>query len=101
VRNLRAWQVGAPLLSALPETVPTGAREQVERCLHAVARGCHRFHAEEKAEAYRAARDHASAAVAALLLDGGPDAVATADRLEAELLPALTGLLRRVDRPSR
>lgn len=103
VGQLRAWQVGSPLLRELVAVAPEHpAALALRSALLAVSRGCHRFHARDKAEAYAEARDAAADSAALLLLDGAPALAAIGARVEADLLPAMSGLLRRVDRgPAR
>lgn len=64
VRDLRAFQVGLPLLEAAAlELGPEHAAGQALRStLEHLARGCHRFQNADKATAYCAARDAASPA---------------------------------------
>lgn len=93
IADLKAFQAGRPLyLGALeslgPEHLATAA---LKRALLELGAGCHRFHADEKAAAYRAARDAASAAATELLLIDPTSPLARA--VEQELLPAIARLL--------
>ena len=63
-----------------------------------LARGCHRFDRRAKADAYQAARDAASVAVCELLMDDREGLDAQVHTLEQEFMPAVAGLLRRLDR---
>lgn len=118
VTDLRAFQIALPLYRSAraslgPDHPGVGALHKVLECL---AIGCHRFDKPDKARAYSEARDQASRAVCALLIDnrGTAAAPATDDRaaavlttdgaadtttfvsgIEQELMPALAGLLRR------
>lgn len=76
-----------------------GARALGEATV-ALARGCHRF-GEAKLQAWHTARDTAASAVAHLHIAGDDAALALADRVEADLLPALVGLARRQEAPRR
>lgn len=108
VKDLRAFRIGAPLYRRIsahlgPEHAACSAlRESLEQ----LARGCHRYRNEDKASAYRLARDAASRAACELALlpgDDSDDATAAAllDEIEQELMAALAGLLRRLDRRAR
>lgn len=69
--------------------------------LRALARGCHRYEREGKVEAYRSARDCVSAAVCEVALvsaEGAAPTDALTKALEQEVLPAIAGLLRRIER---
>lgn len=100
LRNLKAFQIGLPLYERA--TAELGAEHvaalQLRAALGQLARGCHRFEPQHKAEAYRAAREHASVAVCELLLCRGERPDALAATVEVELLTAIAGLLRRADR---
>lgn len=75
-----------------PDHRATGA---LTRCTIAISRGAHAFRSRAKGEAYEAAREAAAEAVALLHLDGGAAAREIADRVEAKVLPAIGGLVRR------
>jgi hypothetical protein len=109
VRDLKAVQVALPLYRHCAAGLGTDhpASTALGECLQALTRGCHRFERADKAAAYRAARDAASSAVFHLLLadtDPGiepaapdhPAALITA--IEQDLMAALAGLLRRLER---
>ena len=66
-----------------------------------LTRGCHRYERSDKAEAYRAARDQASLAVCELVLTESAAAAQLIHALEQDLMAALAGLMRRVDRRRR
>ncbi len=100
VRDLKAFQIGQPLHAQAAQALgadhpATGA---LRRVLEHLARGCHRFDRSEKAAAYRDARDAASAAVCELLLADSEAAEPLVTAIEQELMAALAGLLRRLDR---
>lgn len=124
VRDLRAYKIAAPLYHQI--TAALGAEHPVCQALHQtleeLARGCHRYDRTTKADAYRTARDHASQAACQLALlidratgqkadteadlapdqnvqnvDNGP-ALAWLDTVEQELMAALAGLIRRLER---
>ena len=73
----------------------------LHRVLEELARDCRRFDHAEKADAYRQARDAASAAVVELLLCTRPETDAVAVQIEQDLMAALAGLLRRLDHRRR
>jgi hypothetical protein len=60
VRDLKTFQIALPLYhkacQALTEEHP--ASRALKRVLELLSQGCHRFDHSEKADAYRAARDH-------------------------------------------
>lgn len=99
VRSLQAWRVIEPTHAELVEKLGATAEPVValRRALRQLAHGCHRFFREDKANAYRAARDDVSDAVFALLADHVEGCDDVVDRLENDALAALTGLLRRYD----
>lgn len=68
-----------------------------------LTRGCHLFHADDKARAFALARAQASAALTHLLLgDAHPDGRRRlAERLEAEVLPRIAGLVASCERRAR
>jgi hypothetical protein len=103
VRDLKAFQIALPLYHQALETF--GAEHPATRCLKGVleqlTRGCHRFDRSDKSEAYRAARDQASLAVCELVLAGSEVADQLIHALEQDLMAALAGLMRRVDRRRR
>lgn len=99
VRSLDAFVAAARLAREIAAQVGAEhlARQAAEAAVVAIAQGCHRFGAT-KVEAWRDARDLAAAAVAHLHVAGDPQAIALADRVEAELIPSLVGLVRRAER---
>jgi len=103
VQATAAFSVGRPIFAAARERLGDDhpAVEALRDALVAVTQGCHRFHHREKLEAYRDGREHASRAVALLLLDPGVEVEALTRDVEEELLPALTGLIRRSERRAR
>lgn len=101
--DMKAYQIAAPLLARCHTDL--GPEHDATRLLRAsldhVARGCHRFERDEKAAAYRDARDAASHAVCALYLDGGDAAREIATTIEQELMATFAGLLRRLSKRRR
>lgn len=103
VRDLKAFQIALPLYRQAHSGL--GAEHPATHCLKHVLDqltcGCHRYNQGEKADAYKAARDHASQAVCELVLAE----VAVADQLihaiEQDLLAAMAGLMRRMDQRRR
>jgi hypothetical protein len=99
VRDLRAFQIGLPLYRAAHATAEAHqATAALRRMLEHLARGCHRFDCAAKLDAYRAARDEASLAVCELILQPVEDADRLISAIEQDLLAALAGALRRVER---
>ncbi len=100
IRDLKAVAIGTPLYRGVCDALGAGhpAAAHLKSALEHLAQGCHRFGRDEKSAAYRAARDAASLAAVELLLapDGSGETWLVA--LEGELMPALAGLLRRMDR---
>lgn len=96
--DLKAFQVCRPLY--LDVVAAHGAEHAaalaLKTTLLALGAGCHRFHPADKTAAYRDARDAASAAATELMIND-PDSP-LARRVEQELMPAVAGLLRRIDR---
>lgn len=97
VEGLRAMQV---LLRVAREVQAGPGREHpafgpLREAMVGLAQGVHRYHREEKAEAFRRARDAASRAVVELLL--WEEGAARARELEAEVLPGVGGLIRRAE----
>lgn len=103
LNDLVAFKIGRPLYAELVAQGggDTQAARSLRNCLDALAIGCHRFAPEEKVAAYREARDAASRAVAALLIAGEDTSNALAARIEQDLMAALAGLLRRLERRRR
>ena len=100
---IKAVEVGLPLYRRARDergAEDLGAR-QLAAMLELLICGAHRFDRVSKAAAYRDARDAASRAVCALLLEGGEPATALAVEIEQEVMPAIAGLLRRLDRKGR
>lgn len=100
VNDLKAFQI---TLSAHRHAVEHLGSEQpatlaLRTVLAELSRGCHRFEHRDKAAAYRAARDAASLAVCELVLLGGEVAEELVKTLEQELMSAMAGLLRRLER---
>lgn len=99
VMDLKAFQLGLPLYHKASELLGEqhSATLALRQALEHLARGCHRYDKDEKAAAYRTARDEASLAVCELLITGGAASALVAP-IEQELMAALAGLLRRLDR---
>lgn len=103
LRDIRAFQIGLPVyrraLQLLSPDHP--ALSALRQSLEHLSRGCHRFDKDDKEAAYRLARDEASRAVCALLIDPGAaqEGEALATKIEQDMMAALVGLLRRLDRP--
>ncbi len=103
VRDLKAFQIALPIHARAAEHIGEDhpATRALRRVLELLTRGCHRFEHSAKADAYQEARDAASQAVCELLLAGSREADELVTAIEQELMAALAGLLRRVDRRRR
>jgi len=103
VRDLKAFQIALPLYRQA--TAAVGADHPATHCLKRVleqlTQGCHRYAPTDKAEAYRAARDEASLAVCELVLSESGSADPIIYAIEQELMAAMAGLMRRVDKRRR
>lgn len=100
VRDVKAVVAGVPLYRQCLALLGEGADAATElrACLDHLAIGYHRWGPTDKREAYRAARDAAARAGMALLLTEQPAAAQLLDAIEQELMPAITGLVRRTER---
>ncbi len=103
VQDLRAFQRGEGLYREMVEGLgaehPTVVR--VREALEALTLGCHAFEADEKLEQFRRVRRTLATGVAELLLaPAGPSAAerAFAERLEQDVMPHVSGLIRAADR---
>jgi hypothetical protein len=98
IASLKAFQLGAPLLKELTPKLGAAhpAATAFQNMLVQLAQGCHRFHPAEKLVSYRSARDLASTAVCLLLIEEQSD---LANTIEQQVIPAITGLIRRLDKP--
>ena len=103
VRDLKAFQITLPLQRQAQAEFGADhpATQCLKRVLEQLTRGCHRYERSDKAEAYRAARDQASLAVCELVLTESAAADQLIHALEQDLMAALAGLMRRVDRRRR
>ena len=103
VRDLKAFQITLPLYRKACRELGEdhSATQALQRVLEHLSCGCHRFERSEKADAYRAARDQASLAVCKLALDETEVAEQLLQALEQDLMAALAGLLRRLDKSKR
>lgn len=101
LRDLKAMQVGVPLYQQLCTTLGEAhpAVTALRQGLAWLARGCHRYDLDQKLDAYQRGRDEISLAACALVLDqaSAPALLAALCTIEDELLPAVAGLLRRID----
>ena len=100
LRDLRAFQIGVPLYHKAIELL--GAEHIGTRSLYStlelLARGCHRYRRDHKAAAYDAARDEASNAACALMVVAKPVARVLLDGIEQDLMAAIAGLMRHMER---
>lgn len=98
VRETAAFSVGAPLHRVMVSKLGEEHRacKALGEALVCVGCGVHRYHGPDKHAAYGEARERA--ATAAVLLYLSDEQVALAEQIERELLPAITGLVRRYER---
>ncbi len=103
VTDLKAFQLALPLYQESSDELGDdhSATVELRRVLHLLTQGCHRYEHSQKADAYRAARDAASAAVCELVLAGEDAAQEIRQHIEQDLMAALAGLLRRLERRGR
>ncbi len=103
VHQLRAYRLLLPLYREVVAAGEAGDPVGVSlaAALRALALGCHRFYKEDKASAYREARDAVSEAVFHLSVAGDEASEQRAGTLETEVMPAISGLLSRFDRRRR
>jgi len=103
VRDLKAFQIALPIYREGRALL--GAEHAVVAALRStlilLTQGCHRFRHDDKAAAYRAARDAASLAVCELVLADHAEAEPLIHAIEQELMAAFSGLLRRLERRAR
>ncbi len=103
IRNLRAYREGSEIYRQLTadagaeHAATTGMRES----LMLLACGYHEFEAETKADYYARARQEASRATMALLLDDEEAHREKVERLESGFLPALGGLVHQAEKRGR
>jgi excisionase family DNA binding protein len=97
VRDIKAYQVGMPLRRRCAALLGEEHRAvaALTRSLELLAIGCH-HDGPDKAAAYAEARDYASRALLALLLEQTPEADALAEAIEQELMGPFAGLLKRI-----
>ncbi|MEM7198739.1 MAG: helix-turn-helix domain-containing protein [Planctomycetota bacterium] len=96
VTGLDAFSIGVELLGELTRAQACSTvRAQLRTGLEDLARGCHEFHPQRKAERFAAARDAVARAVVGLFVEPCPsiDAAALATRIEAEMIPKIGGLV--------
>ena len=100
LRDLKAVGAAVPLYRQATELLGSDSivATELRTCLDQLAIGYHRWGPSEKRDAYRAARDSAARAGAALLLADEPGATELLDAIEQGLMPAIAGLLRRTER---
>ncbi len=103
LRNVHAIAVGLPLHAKCSDLFGAthATTETLYRVLEHVACGCHRFVHVEKVDAYRAARDEASRCACALVVLGTAPALDLLGTVENDLLPSISGLIRRYERRPR
>lgn len=103
VRELRAYREGAPLYQELAREAGTDhpAALLLREALMLLACGCHEYEGRQKAEFYSKAREQASRAVMALLLEDEARRSDLVERFETALLPAIGGLIRQAEKRGR
>lgn len=99
VRDIRAFNEAVETCRAARAALGDHpAVGRLEDCALSLSRGAHAWHGRIKTDAWLRAREAAADAVAMLYLHEGSPAEALAERVEAQVLPALSGLLRRQER---
>lgn len=100
VHDLKAFSIGVPLYDKAAEAIGSDhpATLALRTMLEHLARGYHRYDYSEKTSAYREARDAASLAVCELVLSKKKPATELTDEIEQNLMAALAGVLRRIER---
>lgn len=99
--DLAAFRAGVDVhrrLRAAESGVASAAAGHVEAALVALGRAWPLFHPDARVRLLDEARSHVGAAMATLLLDGGPDAAALVVALESQMLPPLAGMCRAAER---
>ena len=99
VLDMKAFQIIKEIFSQVQDSL--GKDHQASlllwQCSLDLSRGCHRFDRLDKFTAYGSARDHASEALCHLIFCDHDQASSYANRIEQDLMPAIAGLLRRLD----
>jgi hypothetical protein len=96
VQRMRAFTAAVEIHRELRELAAPRATAALEACVLSLSRGNHAFGPRTKDAAFTSARDAAADGVAWLWLElAGPSAIA--DRIEAEVIPQISGLLRRAE----
>lgn len=95
--DLKAFQAAAALRhDAGTDLAPEHpGLSRLHAAIEHLAVGCHRFERADKAQAYHAARDALALAACALHLDPTAAHQTLAQRIETEVIPAVSGLVRR------
>ena len=103
LRDLNAFREALAIFESGRNSLPQdhAALALIRECLDDLAVGCHRFGYRTKADAYSRARDRASLAVCALMVEPHNAAEPLIERLEQTLIPSIAGLLRRTERSTR
>ncbi|MBN2494267.1 MAG: hypothetical protein JXR96_06740 [Deltaproteobacteria bacterium] len=100
VTDLKAFSRGLAILSPLREALgdrSTAVRRFAE-AMSLVTCGCHAFHRRDKSAYLQRSREQVCYCLAELLMSGDEAQQALAARIEAELLPALGGVIRAAER---
>ncbi len=100
LRDLKAITVGLPLYRRCRQLLgeDAAATRELRVGLEQLAIGYHRYGWSEKRDAYRTAKDAASRAAMAILLSEEQAAAELVDEIEQELMPAISGILRRAEK---
>jgi hypothetical protein len=103
VRDLQAFVQGRAVYKDAIANLGDGhpAAVSLLSTLVSTSQGCYRYHDRDKLDAYRTAREESARAIAMLLVDDHPKAEGLAESLEREVIPALTGLIRKAERKGR
>ncbi len=100
VADLPAFKLGRALHRAATGALGEEHASSValRRALEELALGCHRYHRRDKGDCYHAARDHAAVAAMELAMSDHEAAPSLLERVEQDLLQAIAGLVRRMER---
>jgi len=100
VTDLRSFQAGRKVLAEIrgklgEDSLPA---RRLADALALITCGCHTFHKRDKVAFFQRAREQVCYALAALLMSDDGEAAALATAIEADVLPALAGILRSAER---
>jgi excisionase family DNA binding protein len=101
VRDLQCWATLVKGVQCAEDAGLGGPAAALRAAASALVEGTHQFHPQTKIGRYVDARGSICAAIADALLARAEVGVPLADLLEKELLPSLSGLIRRAEKGRR